>query len=59
MVQACGGLPVVYVCWNSSLAVSFNTLAGISSGPDALFGFRAYSCFIVAFSILTIILFLY
>ena len=29
-----------------SLAVSFNTLARISSGVDALFGCRASSCYI-------------
>ena len=31
---------------NISLAVSFNTLAGISSGPDALCGFMASNCFL-------------
>ena len=29
-----------------SLAVSFNTLAGISSGPVALCGFKASNCFL-------------
>ena len=31
-----------------SLAVSFNNLAGMSSGPDALFDFMASSCFYYA-----------
>ena len=46
----------MYDCWNMcciivdiSLAVSFNTFAGISSGPDALFGVRASSCFMMPF----------
>ena len=29
-----------------SFAVSFSTFAGISSGPEALLGFRAFSCFV-------------
>ena len=33
-----------------SLAVSFNTLAGISSGPVALCGFRAPNCFLMPFT---------
>ena len=33
-----------------SLAVSFNTLAGISSGPVALCGFRASNCFLMPFT---------
>ena len=40
VVQACGSLPVV---------CDFNTLAGISSGPDALCGFRASNCFLSFF----------
>ena len=34
----------------SLLAVSFNTRAGISSGPNALCGFRASNCFLPSFS---------
>ena len=33
-----------------SFAVSFSTFAGISSGPEALLGFRAFSCFVTPFS---------
>jgi len=33
-----------------SLAVSFNTLAGISSWPDDLCGFRASNCFLTPFT---------
>ena len=33
-----------------SLAVSFNTLAGILSGPVALCGFRAFNCFHMPFT---------
>ena len=33
-----------------SFAVSFSTFAGISSGPEALLGFRACSCFVTPFS---------
>ena len=33
-----------------SLAVSFDTLAGISSGPDAVCGYRASNCFLTPFT---------
>ena len=33
-----------------SFAVSFSTFAGISSGPEALLGFRCVSCFVTPFS---------
>ena len=55
--QASGSCPEVYDCWKMwcimgdiSFAVSFSTFAGISSGPEALLGFRACSCFVTPFS---------
>ena len=33
-----------------SFSVSFSTFAGISSGPESLLGFRAFSCFVTPFS---------
>ena len=54
--QASGSCPEVYDCWKMwcimgdiSFAVSFTTFAGISSGPEALLGFRACSCFVTPF----------
>ena len=51
--QSLGSFPVLYDCWNIwvimgaiCFAVSLRTLAGSSSGPVALFGFRFSSCFI-------------
>ena len=47
----------MYDCWKMccimediSLAVSFSSFAGISSGPFAYLGFRASSCFMMPFS---------
>ena len=51
---------MVYDCWkmcyiveNIFLAVSFSIFAGIPSGPDALLGFRASSCFMMPFSMIS------